>query len=514
MKKQKMLFIYPDTSVTISFSPAIQILSAVLKKQSIEVDVIHLHATHGFPFSAEHILNRINSFSPDVIGFTALSNQYDYCNNLAGYLKEKGTKGLIILGGIHAIISPHDLYDSNFDAFCIGEGEVPLANLFLNLKQDKNILDVSGFWFKVNGEIKKNPIEEYIQDLDTLPFRDYEIINTRKLLKLRNKWLSTSFSRGCVYSCSFCINQKLHEVYQKANLNNNYFRCNSVKRIIDELIYLSKTYNGDIDVFNFDDDLLMTDTKRFIQFMEDYELKIFKEYNIKFAINGRANLINETIVKKLKNSGCELIRVGFETGDQDLRNLVLQKKITDHQLYNAFSLFRKYNLRSLAFAMIGIPGESKRSIELSIKMLSTLKPDLIRMAIFEPFINTPIYEYCKENNLLTIGLNQKGRYDVFSKINNEISDCQLQQYYIMFPWYMNIALNEKYEDMYRKLIEDFKAKYDFSDGTILGDIRSAVLERDREADRELTRKGISHYCYYKNNPMYFGYVDSMVLDKS
>lgn len=495
----KMLFIYPDIGGNINFSPAIQILTACLKKAGNDVDLIHIHEKHGVPVDHDVIFSKVMEINPDIIGVTTTTFQYDLSNEIAKNLKARGVKPLIILGGIHAIISPDDLGSSYFDAFSIGEAEKSLVELLRRLKTGGDIYSVKGFNFKKDGKIIQNGPPEVVSDLDELPPKDYELINVQKILTLRNKWLGTAFSRGCPYTCTFCMNHRLRETY-KLSCSSSYYRCQSVDRAIGDILPIIEKYKDLIDVVDTDDDLLLSDKKWFFEFAKRFKKEIFEPYGIKYSLESRADLIDDEIVAKLKESGCELILIGFETGSEDLRNFLLGKKITDLQLINAFDLFNKYGLRSLAFAMIGIPGESVETINQSLKMLRRLKPTLIRQAIFEPFAGTPLFDYCKEHNMFT-GNKVSANYYTASTIKLEnLSSRELKLYQLLYPWYLNLNFVEKYEDEYKELINKYAGKSE--EELILQEVKNDVLLDDEKISKILSNEGLQHFRYFENKTYY------------
>lgn len=451
----------------------------------------------------EEIYRRVISFNPDVIGITATTFQYPTACNVAKNLKNRGWNKLIILGGIHATIAPHDLKKSPFDAFSIGEGELALTELMRYLEKGEDISTIKGLAIKKGNIIVYNGYPDIIENLDDLPRRDYEIMNTREILKLSNGWFSTAFSRGCPYACKFCINQKLRKDYVRST-NAKYYRCQSVGRVIKDLLAYLKDY-PEIRVFNFDDDLLIMDKKWFEEFAMEYKEKIYKEYGITYVINTRANLIDENVVRLLKISGCYECQVGFETGNEELRNKILAKEISDEQLQKAFSLFHKYGVRALAYTMIGIPGESKESLRETIKMLSSLKPTLIRMTFFEPYIGTPLYDYCMENNLFE---NEFGNKDNFTRSMvklDHISNRELVLFHLLFPWYLNmeLELDKDIKEKYQMLINTYLEKTEKEVNS--SDIKEEIIKEDSIISKELVKKKVAHFRYFEKNTNYFNY---------
>lgn len=500
----RFMFIYPDVGGrSLNFSPAIEILSSYMKREGIEVSMIHLNWDYAVkPDDYTEINRRIEEYKPDVIGITSTTFQYPVSCKVAKNIKEFGYKGLLILGGIHATISPNDLEESPFDAFSIGEGEITLTKLMHNITHGKDIRHIRGLNIKSEDGIIMNGYPEVLEDLDDLPIRDYEIIDAKKILKMSSGWFSVSFSRGCPYACKFCINQKLRKDFVSST-KVKYYRCQSVKKVMSDLLEYIDIY-PEIKVFNFDDDLLIMDKKWFSEFAQEYKKKIYEQYGIKYVINTRANLITEDVVRSLKVSGCHECQVGFETGDETLRNGVLSKEISNVQLEEAFDLFNKYEVRSLAYTMLGIPGESENSIRETIKELVRLKPTLIRMTFFEPFIGTPLYDYCIENNLFNDRyLNIDNFTKSVVKMDN-ITNYELSKYHLLFPWYLNMKINgEEIKSAYRRLLDNYAglSEEEIDDNAV----KEEIIKKDKEISDNMIQRGISHFRYFPANKNYFNY---------
>jgi len=493
----KIVFIFHNNFTAFSWSPAIQALSAYVKKHcGSGVGLIHINDKHGFSSKTEAIIRRIKKDKPGLIAFTSTSFGYSEVNRLAGVLKKFFPKTPIILGGVHATIRPQDLEKSNFDAFCIGEGEEPLAMLIRKLKNKQDYHDTPSFYFKKGGKIVKNRLHPYEKNLNNLPAYDWDIFDTAKLLKLRNGWISLSVSRGCPFNCNFCINHNMKRILGAAG----YVRQKSAGLAIKELKDLIGRF--DIKVFNFDDDILIFNKKWTRDFLSSYRKEIYQKYGIKFKVEARVDMIDENIAKMLKEAGCQEIQFGVETGSPRLRNLVLNKHTSDVQIIRAFDICHKYDINTLAFIMLGIPGETEQTLMDTVRLLARIKPYLIRPSFIFPIYGTVFYQYCKKRNFLKKGLDKYKTYlwtEGVPLLLKGLNEDMLIKHLIFMPWYINVQLGLK---NYGAMISAFKDK-----SLVLKDKRifNKILELDGKQSMGLSYKHVPHYSYFSEELSYLRY---------
>ena len=501
-----LIFIFPDIgSNNINFSPAIINLSAYVKKSlpEINISLIHINNKFGVPFDLDIISKCVFDKKPDLVGITCTTYSYKISNDIATRLKNDGAFYPIVLGGSHATIKPDDLAESSFDAFAIGESECSLVDLCRRIMKNEDITSTPGFDFKSNLGIKRNPPAKIVNNLDEMPYPDYNIMDTGKMLGIRDGWMSVGFSRGCPYDCSFCINDILHKQF-KQEQSGSYFRHRSSQNIILELNFLINTYGKKIKIFKFEDDLLMLNTDWFIKLMDMYRRKIYEPYGIPYVINARANLMNEDIIRTLSDSGCYEVQLGYETGDNNLRNKILNKRISDDQLLSAFSLSRQHGLRTLAYTMLGIPGETHNSIRTTIDLLNHMKPTLIRLTIFDPFFGTYMHEYCKKKNLFKKNNIEYGDpYSGTRLIFSDLTDEDISFYHLFFGWYLNAWAedNSSLNTVYQTAIQKFKGI------DLLSINRQIIFDYDKELSRNMLKLGMPHFRYFPNNMLYFEYIN-------
>ena len=126
-------------------------------------------------------------------------------------------------------------------------------------------------------------------------------------------------SRGCPYDCTFCFNKKYRELYEGKGKG---YRKRSVSSIIKEIKEAIHNNNKINSLVFYDDTFTIGSRDWFKEFSERYK----QEVNLPFSINARADTINDEKIKWLKEAGCNSIRVGLESANPYLRNVVLKKK--------------------------------------------------------------------------------------------------------------------------------------------------------------------------------------------
>lgn len=497
-KDFKVLFVYPNMYTPYAFSPAIQMLSALLKQKRISTGLVHINDEYGIPDDNHAIIYHILSHSPKVIAFTATSFEFDRVNELAGLIKKLLPDVPVILGGSHAIIAPNDIESSNFDAFCIGEGEKVFVEFIMKFKHNLPYHNLKSMWFKNGKDIIRNPIGSICMDLDNLPFLDLDIMDTENLIRMRHGWFSISMSRGCPFECSYCINHIYKRIKSKNMPMHQYLRKRSQSSIITELEDITKRYRAVLKTFNFDDDLVMLYKDWMHRFATLYQEHIFRIYNINYVINARADTLTIPLVRDLVNSGCSSVRIGVECGNEQIRNKILNKTISNKQIITAFDNCRSFGLKPEAFIMIGIPTETKKSIKETMKLLIRSKPPLTRLSILYPFKHTKIYDYCKRHNLFRKGFNSKDIFSMSSLKFKNITQTELVRYHMLFAWYLNSMMYPKSD--YRQLINKYK-KYSAEE---LIKMRKRIQDDDSKIDGNFK---LPHFRLYKRSSYYIEYVD-------
>jgi len=386
----RVTFVYPDLAAdeptyTGYFHHGIASLSAILKKAGHQTNLIQLTKE----ISEEEFQKKVKALNPDLIGFSSTAHVFSFVKKYAKAAKEIRNIP-VICGGVHATLCPEEVIaDESIDMICRGEGDLAFVELCQKMENGQSIENIKNLWVKKEGNIFKNELRPLIVNIDELPYPDREIFDYANL-NLEKKGIGTfMFSRGCPYQCTFCCESTLRKLYSNHHPLQPYHRIRSPRSVVAEIKEAIKKYSF-IKFIRLDDDLLFARLDWLREFVPLYK----KEIGLPFSSDIRVNLMTEDILSLLKESGIHLLRVGVESGNDYILKEVLNKGITVEQIKKAFNIAGKKNIKTQAYNMVGLPGESPKEILETIKLNVEIKADLSVVSIFYPYKGTYLYDFC------------------------------------------------------------------------------------------------------------------------
>lgn len=328
--------------------------------------------------SYSELRTKIEEFTPDVVGITAMTLTLIDVLKTVDLVKEVNPDIRTVLGGPHVYLFPHETINfEHVDYLVLGEGERTFAELLRDLDQKDKLRRIPGLFFKDDGVVSNTGPPRLIQNLDEIPFPARHLTPYKKYSSLlaTGSTVTTIFtSRGCPFRCSFCARPHL----------GNRFRFQSAERVVDEL---QECKNMGIDDFLFYDDTFCINKQRVIDICKDI---VSRRLDIRWDIRARIDTVNDEMLKHLKMAGCQGIHYGIEAGTERILR-VLKKGITLEQARSTIELTHKHKLPVLAYFMIGNPTETKEDIYETFRVMKELNPDYVHMTILTPFPGTEIY---------------------------------------------------------------------------------------------------------------------------
>ena len=383
--KYRILLIYPPSQTQVNYCcpMGLQMIAAVLEKAGYEVHLLDANATRK-RLTIENIVQISHQLKPDIIGMTLLTQLVRESYILVSHLKSTNAK--LIAGGPHATILPDEAIHHGFDAVVIGEGEATVEEAVKALLGQMPKDDVLGWVYR---DDKGHPVHTkerpFITNLDALPMPARHLVNVRDYESGNNSNIHNSIfsSRGCPARCAFC----------SGGLFGKKFRFRSAQSILDEIIYLYKTYN--IKRFHFVDDAMTMDRNRLKQICDkliEYDLPIT------WYIMTRIDTIDEEALTWLANAKCTEIHFGVESGDPETLRKI-HKPHTVEMVKRIIPMTAKLKIKPVVFFIFGFPWEDQKSIEKTSRLMQELSPYVefhpAIASVLIPFPGTEIYDKYK-----------------------------------------------------------------------------------------------------------------------
>lgn len=353
-------------------------ISAYSKSKGFSnIELVDLRKLKGW----NHFKEELKKKSPDVIGISMRSCDFNMVMKAVDVIKEIDRKTIVVVGGVHPTVAPDEVATNDkIDYIITGEGEISFVNLLQDIEAGRS-----------NGRI----IVGVKHDLDELPFDDRELYDYHVTLSLvsypgviRPPMVTMIGQRGCPFRCTFCAPHAQIMFGKK-------MRSRSPDHVIEELKELRHKY--DFKSIKFYDYSFTMNSKWVYEFCEKYRQAGFKA---EILAQSRADLIcgDEALLKTLKETGLKLMLVGFESGSQRILDL-LRKGTTVEQNLNASRLLKKYGIMVGGSFMLGCPGETKEDIQTTVDLVKIMRPHFTSVAYFTPCPGSTLYDYCKEHGL-------------------------------------------------------------------------------------------------------------------
>ncbi len=396
----KALLLFPQTETPYglpNYPPlGLAYLSAMLKKENIKHDILDLRLYENWK---ELLISKLQENNYTIAGMASTVFDHPAAKELAFIIKQHNPNTKVIVGGAHPTLVKDKILkeDKNFDFVLVGEGELTFSELCTALKDNKELNNIKGLVFRKNNKIIINESREYNNNLDELPFPEYEKFDLKRYhgdtsirgIIGRRTFFAMSTSRGCSYSCTFC---------SVPVFTGKLFRVRSPENVIKEMKLLKEEYNvGRIDILDDNFTMNLERAKRICR------LIIKNKLDIKWSTpNGvRADRLDDELAMLMKKSGCDDIAVGIESVDNKVLK-IMKKGETIEEIERGIGFLKKYNIGIKGFFIIGSNSETKES---AMRMLDFAKKHNFKQARFSmliPYPGTEIASWIDKNSYWTV----------------------------------------------------------------------------------------------------------------
>ena len=366
----------------------------------------------------EDLQKKINKFNPDLIFWSAISSHIhsegEYVNIQNGYdlLKNLNIpdKTKLITGGLQATSAPKFIFDKmqKINFLIRGESELTLNHIATHIDENKSFKNLHGLAYKEKDQLIINKPQKILKDLNLLFPYDYSIFDKQVFLK---KYMGKVYngvdyelSRGCLYSCAYCVEtiiQKYYGFEEKSNKTGaiknfkSYLRNKTAENTFKEISDLYLNYG--VRIFRCQDTNFLTIERSTL--IKLAELIDKSNFDIKIYIETRPEGINPDSIKLLKMLKVDGIGMGIEASSQDFREDKLKRFADQDKIIKAFKLLKENNIKRTAYNIIGMPSQNEASIIDTIDFNRKLEPDNISVHYYSPYYGTESHRNAVEEKL-------------------------------------------------------------------------------------------------------------------
>ena len=276
---------------------------------------------------------------------------------------------------------------------------------------------------------------------------------------LRHPYLSFYTGRGCKSRCTFCL--------WPQTVGGHTYRVRSVGHVIEELKYAKQAFPQVKEVF-FDDDTLTDNLPR----VEELAREIGK-LGITWACNAKGNVPRKTL-EVLADNGCRLFVVGYESGNQKILHNIKKGMLID--VAKRFTKdCHELGIKIHGTFILGLPGETKETIQETIKFATEINPHTIQISLAAPYPGTHLYKEAKEN-----GWFDTNNADLVDENGIQIAPLH----------YPHLSHNEIFHS-----VEDFYKKFYFRAPKIAAIVNEMV--RSPQMMKRRLREGVEFFQFLK-----------------
>ncbi|MEW5800940.1 MAG: radical SAM protein [bacterium] len=417
-------------------------------------------------FALEQIRKFVLNHSPNLIGVSLMSVEYDKACGLTTYLKRNFPTIPVIWGGIHPTIAPEMCLDYA-DYVCIGEGEKTILDAARAAHNNQSLTGINNLCYRADdGQVKKNPLYPRIENLDEIPFYDHIPIHcfiqerqsigpvSKKSYQKYARYSGTTYSvmssRGCPFSCTYCCNNFISRLYGARKVTRR-----SIGNIIAELERAIRN-NPEIEYINFQDDCFLACTSEYLkEFCELYQQKI----NRPFIVRSIPTYITRDKMESLKKAGLAWISLGLQSGSDRVCREIYRRKSLKADFLKAAGIIKDFRVAAFYDVILDNPFETEEDQLETIQTLSeTPKPFYTQFFSLSLYLGTELHTRAQQDSqsmkgYLSMESSLSKDYLIYNK--STINDM------LRISTFLDKKHMQRVVDLYKEKPESFKFKVSF-----------------------------------------------------
>jgi len=284
------------------------------------------------------------------------------------------------------------------EALLLGEFEQTAVELLRAWRSGQDAAGIAGAWVQTEQGLVKGALRPPINDLDSLPRCDRELLNCRRMVEATGE-VHFRVARGCPHWCAYCVNDWYIDLYSPDSAEpapGALVRRRSPGNVMDEIAAVVPQY-GEARSVAILDHCFATDEDWLATFSQGYPRRCALPYRC----HVRLNCLTERIAGMLAASNCRHVHAHVGSGSRFIREEILSMPMSSEQILGGCRTLRAAGVHVSASAFVGCPYESEITIEETLDLLRRAGVDEVRAKVFYPVPGSRAAELCAENGWIS-----------------------------------------------------------------------------------------------------------------
>ena len=334
----------------------------------------------------------LDSHLPDIVGLPVMAGSEAFTVEMCSILTRRGVPTL--LGGTQSTLYPQHLLErTGADFLCRGSGETAVVKL-LDAFTEGTSYEIEGVWQFLNGRVidrgvgRTPPFAEKI-------WADRELYRHIKYFRMLPTELFVT--RSCPNNCSYCFNRLLAKCHRD---DREYFTRRPIDDLLEEAVYLRDNLivKNRNKRFFLRSDNINCDDEWFERFLEQWPKVVGAPFNLVLQVDR----LTAHQAKMMKIAGVSVAAFGIESGNENLRRRVLNRRASNDQIFRAASWLRQEGIKLVSGNMLAIPGETLEQGLDTLELNQRIGVNCPHPSLLQPYPGTRLHSYAVQNGYLPL----------------------------------------------------------------------------------------------------------------
>ncbi len=334
-------------------------------------------------------------FTPDIVAISLnFSLSWPYFERAAPVLRALWPQATFIVGGIHATNTTRYILDStDVDYVFRGEGELAFTTMVDQYAKGQP-LRVDGLYSRADAGL--NPelvLGQPVEDLDTLPFPDWDLLDMEAYLTTSSGWQCWILppskkrvapiltSRGCPHQCTYCSGRTVH---------GRRVRFRSIENVIAEVRHLYEKYG--VTLYIPFDDMVTAKRNRLFRLLDAFEALHIPDVEMQFPNALNVNTTDEAVIDRLMACGTKIFNFAVESGSPYVQKHIIRKNCDLDRAKDLIRMCREKGAMTICYFIYGFPKETREMMDETSRYIRELETDWANPQIAVPLVGTGIYK--------------------------------------------------------------------------------------------------------------------------